>query len=145
MNKMYSEIFPYETRILLVEDTEITRKILHKMLYKLGYCHVTEAENGTKAMEFYERAVRNGKPFQLVISDWKMPGLSGVDLLKRVRSDKRSTTVPFIILTTNNRKEHVVEAAKSGVDNYLAKPFVIEVLDKKLRATWSRVRKRMVA
>lgn len=139
---MQTGFFPYETKILLVEDTEITRKIIHRMLYKLGYTNVVEAENGVAAWSEIEKSLRLGKPFQLVVADWKMPGMSGLELLRRIRTDLRIAATPFLLLTTNTRKDQVLEAITAGVSNYLAKPFVIEVFEKKLRETWEQVHSR---
>ncbi len=133
---MQNNHFPYETKILLVEDTEITRKIIHRMLYKMGYTNVVEAENGVIAWAEVEKSLRLGKPFHLVVADWKMPGLSGLELLKKIRTDVRISETPFLLLTTNTRKDQVVEAIDAGVNNYLAKPFVIEIFERKLRDTW---------
>lgn len=133
---MQNPHFPYETKILLIEDTEITRKIIHRMLYKMGYTNVVEAENGVIAWAEVEKSLRLGKPFQLVVADWKMPGMSGLELLKKIRGDARIAGTPFLLLTTNTRKDQVLEAITAGVNNYLAKPFVIEVFEKKLRETW---------
>ncbi len=142
---MHTNHFPYETKILLIEDTEITRKIIHRMLYKMGYTNVVEAENGVIAWAEIEKSIRLGKPFQLVVADWKMPGMSGLELLKKMRADNRVSGTPFLLLTTNTRKDQVVEAINAGVNNYLAKPFVIEVFEKKLRETWESLHHRRTA
>ena len=131
-------MFPYETTILLAEDTAITRGIVHKMLYKLGFTHVREAADGAEARRAIEKSLTVGnKAFGLIISDWNMPEMSGLQLLKRVRSEPRLTLTPFIILTSNNEKEHVLEAIRAGVTTYLAKPFPIETLEKKIREAWN--------
>lgn len=134
-------MFPYDTHILLVEDTEITRRIVHKMLYKLGFTHVKEAESGMQAREEIDKSLAAGKPFQLIISDWNMTGFTGLQLLKHVRANLRTSSIPFIILTSNIEKEYVMEAIRAGVTNYLAKPFPIEVLEKKIREAWESTRK----
>jgi two-component system, chemotaxis family, chemotaxis protein CheY len=136
---MQNNFFPYETKILLIEDTEITRKIIHRMLYKMGYTNVVEAENGVVAWAEIEKSMRLGKPFQLIVADWKMPGMSGLELLRKVRGDHRVSGTPFLLLTTNTRKDQVLEAITAGVNNYLAKPFVIEVFEKKLKETWEQL------
>ncbi len=139
---MPNSFFPYETKILLIEDTEITRKIIHRMLYKMGYTNVVEAENGVEAWSEVEKSIRLSKPFQLIVADWKMPGMSGLELLRRIRADHRVSGTPFLLLTTNTRKDQVLEAIQAGVNNYLAKPFVLEVLEKKLRETWDQLQTR---
>lgn len=135
-------MFPYDTHILLVEDTEITRRIVHKMLYKLGFTHIREAADGVEAREEIDKSLSIGKPFQLIISDWNMPNYTGLQLLKHVRADSRTAWIPFVILTSNTEKEYVIEAIRAGVTNYLAKPFPVEVLEKKIRETWDATQKK---
>ncbi len=129
-------MFPYDTKILLAEDTDVTRAVIHKMIYKLGYTNVTQVADGLNAQREIEKAVALRKPFQLVISDWNMPEYTGLALLKKCRSDSVMYQVPFVILTSNNEKDQVMEAIRAGVSSYLAKPFTVEVLDKKLREAW---------
>ena len=135
-------MFPYDTKILLAEDTDVTRAVIHKMIYKLGYANVTQVSDGLAAQREVERATALKKPFQLIISDWNMPELTGMALLKKVRSEAQSHSVPFLILTSNNEKEHVLEAIRAGVTSYLAKPFTIETLEKKLSDAWAQTQKK---
>ena len=138
-------MFPPDTRILLAEDTEITRAILKQMLQKLGYKRISEVDNGLAAWEEIERALRSQSQFKLAIIDWKMPGLNGLELLKKIQSYEETKSLPFILLTSNTDKEHVVEAIKSGVTAYIAKPFPVAVLEKKLKEAWDTAVKRRVA
>lgn len=135
-------MFPYDTKILLAEDTDVTRAVIHKMIYKLGYTNVTQVSDGLTAQREVERAAALKKPFQLIISDWNMPELTGLALLKKVRSDAQMHWVPFLILTSNNEKDQVLEAIRAGVSSYLAKPFTIDTLDKKLREAWAQSQKK---
>jgi len=135
-------MFPYDTKILLAEDTDVTRAVIHKMIYKLGYTNVTQVSDGLAAQREVEKGVGLKKPFQLIISDWNMPEYSGIALLKKVRSDAAMHAVPFLILTSNNEKDQVLEAIRAGVSSYLAKPFTIETLDKKLREAWMQSQKK---
>ena len=129
-------MFPLETRILLAEDTEITRAIMKQMLAKLGYKRVTEVENGVQAWEEIERAIRSQSPFRLVIIDWNMPQMNGIELLKKIQSYEETRGLPFILLTSNTDKDQVIEAIRSGVTIYIAKPFPAAVLEKKLKEAW---------
>lgn len=138
-------MFPPETKILLAEDTEITRMVFHKMILKLGFHDVTLVGDGKAAAREIEGAHVLGKPFQLVISDWNMPEESGLFLLKRVRRDPRGARLPFIILTTNNEKEQVMEAIRAGVTAYLSKPFSLDALEKKIREAWGIIEKKKIA
>ena len=136
----YLERFPYETRILLVEDTKITREIIHRMLFKLGYGNVVPAGNGEVAWSELDRSIGTDKPFGLVLADWKMPVLTGLELLERVRSHAYLKPLPFILLTTNIKQEHVLTAIQAGVTDYLAKPFALPTLERKMIQTWMKVR-----
>lgn len=135
-------MFAYDTKILLAEDTDVTRAIIHKMIYKLGYTNVVQVADGIAAKKELERAVVLKKPFQLVISDWNMPELSGVALLRFVRSERRLANLPFLLLTSNNEKDQVLEAIRAGVTAYVTKPFSIDVLEKKLLDAWLASQKR---
>ena len=129
-------MFPIETRILLAEDTEITRAIMKQMLSKLGYKRVTEVENGITAWEEIERALRSQNPFRLAIIDWNMPQMNGIELLQKIQSYEETRGLPFILLTSNTDKSQVIEAMRSGVVNYIAKPFPAAILQKKLKEAW---------
>ena len=119
--------------ILLVEDTEITLRILSQMLAQLGFTNVTEVTDGFKAWEHLQDATKNGQPFRAVLCDWNMPGMSGLDLLRKINGDAKLAGTPFVLLTSNTDKEQVLEAVRAGVAHYLAKPFPLEALRKKLR------------
>jgi len=138
-------MFPPTTRILLAEDTEITRTVIHKMINKLGFTDVTLVADGRTATREIEAAMAAGKPFELIISDWNMPEETGLLLLKRVKKEPKTKHLPFILLTSNNEKEQVLEAIRSGVTNYLSKPFSLEVLERKLKETWELIQKKKVA
>ena len=138
-------MFPADTRILLAEDTEITRAILKQMLQKLGFKRISEVDNGAAAWEEIERALRSQSPFKLAIIDWKMPQMDGLELLKRIQSYEETKNLPFILLTSNTDKEHVVTAIKAGVTSYIAKPFPVAVLEKKLKEAWEFSQKKRVA
>lgn len=138
-------MFPLETRILLAEDTEITRAIMKQMLGKLGYKRVTEVENGVAAWEEIERSIRAQSPFRLLIIDWNMPQMNGIELLKKLQSFEETRNIAFILLTSNTEKEQVMEAIQSGVNVYIAKPFPAAVLEKKLKEAWDFAQKKRVA
>lgn len=138
-------MFPVESRILLAEDTEITRAILKQMLGKLGYKRVTEVDNGVAAWDEIERSIRSQSPYRLLIIDWNMPQMNGIELLKKLQSFEETRSMSFILLTSNTEKEQVVEAIQSGVSVYIAKPFPAAVLEKKLKEAWEFSQKKRVA
>src|SRR4051794_37521752 len=112
--------------ILLVEDTEITLRILAQMLAQLGFSNVTEAADGYQAWARMMEAVRNGQPFGAILCDWNMPGMSGLDLLRKMNGDSTVAGTPFVLLTSNTDKDQVMEAIRAGVSHYLAKPFPLD-------------------
>ena len=113
--------------ILIVDDFSTMRKIVRNCLKQLGFNNVTEAEDGVQALEKLQ-----GSKFDLIISDWNMPNMMGIDLLRAVRSDGTLKTIPFLMVTAEAKKENVIEAAKAGVSNYIIKPFTADSLREKL-------------
>ena len=130
-------MFDLSTRILVVDDMMTMRKLVSKVCKEIGFTDLTEAADGGKAWEAMQAA---NPPFGLVISDWNMPNTTGLDLLKRVRSDSKYGRTPFVLVTAESEKHQIVEAIKAGVSNYVVKPFTPEQLKEKLEA----VHKKMV-
>ena len=135
-------MFDKETRILIAEDTEITRAIVRRMLEKLGFHRIVEAANGNHAWTLLEQAAKHGTPFELVVADWVMPGLSGLDLLKRMQDTPELSHAAFLMLTSHQEREQVVEAIRAGVTSYLAKPFTASSVEKKLKEAWEFAKKK---
>lgn len=124
-------MFDPKTRVLVVDDMSTMRKIVIKILKELGFTDFTEAADGSLAWE----AVSNAEvPFGLIISDWNMPNCSGLDFLKRVRSDQRVKKTPFLLVTAEAEQHQVAEAVKAGVDQYVVKPFSKESIQSKLES-----------
>jgi len=136
-------MFPSETRILIADDSQTTRALIRTFLKNSGLgWHLNEAENGVRALEVLRDQQEKNKPIQLILSDWEMPVLSGLDFLKKVRSDERFKSVPFIMITSVNNPEQVIEAVKAGVTSYIVKPVVPESLQAKLKQTWDKTQAR---
>ncbi len=114
-------------KILVVDDFATMRKVIRNLLKQSGYENVTEAEDGVAAMN-----VLKSTKIDFVISDWNMPNMTGIELLKAVRSDNELGAMPFLMVTAESLKENVVEAVKAGVSNYIVKPFTAEVLGEKI-------------
>ena len=132
-------MFPTDTRILIADDSQTTRALIRTFLKNAGLgWHLHEAENGVKALEIMREQEEKNKPIQLVLSDWEMPMLSGLDFLKKVREEIRWKQVPFIMITGVNRPEQVVEAVKAGVSGYIVKPVQSETLMDRLKQTWNK-------
>ena len=114
-------------RILVVDDFQTMRRIVINLLRQLGFTNVTEADDGTTACEKLEM-----DSVDLVVSDWNMPAMSGLDLLKKVRTSEKYKTVPFIMVTAEGKRENVITAVQAGVSNYIVKPFNAATLKEKL-------------
>lgn len=113
--------------VLVVDDFSTMRRIIKTALKQMGIEDVTEAEDGKIALQKLKL-----KDFKLIISDWNMPNLMGIDFLRRVRADEKYKHIPFLMVTAEARKDNVLEAAKAGVSNYITKPFTAEDLQKKI-------------
>ncbi len=114
-------------RVLVVDDFATMRKIIKNILTQLGFRNIIEADDGTTAWEILQK-----EPVDLIISDWNMPKMSGLELLKKVRADERLKDIPFLMVTAEAQKENIIEAAKYKVSQYIVKPFTPETLKEKL-------------
>jgi two-component system chemotaxis response regulator CheY len=110
-----------------VNDFATMRRIVRKALKQLGYNHVFEADDGTSAPEVLKK-----EKIQFIISDWNMPQMPGIELLKTVRSTEEWKSLPFLMVTAEGQREYVLEAVKHKVSNYIVKPFTPEVLREKI-------------
>lgn len=119
-------------RVLVVDDMPTMRKLVRKYLKDLGFMDVVEADDGQTALPMVEKCRAEGKPVGLVISDWNMPRMKGIELLKKIRASSETRTLPFILLTAEAEKEPMALAKDAGVDAYLQKPFTAEMLSKVL-------------
>ncbi|XGC82354.1 response regulator [Bdellovibrio bacteriovorus] len=131
-------MFPSSTRFLVVDDFSTMRKIIKKVLLELGYTNVQEADDGKTALPMIQAAHDAGQPFEFIISDWNMPGMQGIDLLKNCKMDPRFKSVPFMLVTAESEQKHILEAAKAGVSDYVVKPFNSATLKGKLERCWSK-------
>ncbi|RME68700.1 MAG: response regulator [Nitrospirae bacterium] len=120
-------MFGPSTKILIVDDFGTMRKILRNVLQQLGFKNIEEAENGAQALEKL-RADR----FDLLITDWNMPEMDGLELLKNIRADANLKGLPVMMVTAEAEKDKVIEAIKAGVNNYIVKPFTAETMKQKL-------------
>ena len=114
-------------RILVVDDFASMRKIIKGLLKQIGFQNIEEADDGSTALE----KLKIGE-FDLVICDWNMPKVPGIEVLKAVRNDPRLKDLPFLMVTAKAKKDNVMEAVKAGVNQYIVKPFTAETLKKKI-------------
>ena len=124
--------FPLSIRILIVDDMERMRTLVKEQVRALGYSNFEYAENGEKAMQMLIQQAHS-KPFDLILSDWNMPVVSGLDFLKNVRSNPQFVRVPFLMVTAEADRESVLSAIKAGASNYIVKPFTPSTFDQKLQ------------
>ncbi|MDA8239491.1 MAG: chemotaxis response regulator CheY [Nitrospiraceae bacterium] len=126
----------YKIKILCVDDFSTMRRIVKNILKQLGYENLEEAEDGAQA---YSKLKGGG--FGFVVTDWNMPNMDGLGLLKKVRSDPELKDLPILMVTAEAEKEKVIEAIKAGVNNYVVKPFTAEVLKEKIDRIFEKLGK----
>lgn len=114
-------------KILVVDDFSTMRKVIKNLLKQVGYKNIIEAEDGVVALR-----ILKSEKVGFVISDWNMPNMTGIELLKTVRADSDLSGLPFLMVTAEGLKENVMLAVKEGVSNYIVKPFTAEVLNEKI-------------
>jgi len=116
-------------KILVVDDFPTQRKLIKRSLESLGFENIKEACDGADALEKLHE-----EEFEFIICDWNMPKMMGIDLLRAVRADDKLKAMPFLMVTAEVKRENIIEAAKAGVSNYIAKPFTVDALQEKLHA-----------
>jgi len=121
-------------KVLVVDDMSTMRRILKNVLRQIGFSDIMEAENGQDALTKLKAG-----GFGLVVSDWNMPVMQGIELLRAVRADAELKTLPFLMVTAEAQKENLIEAVQAGVSNYVVKPFTAEVLQGKLEKIFANV------
>ena len=128
-NPIKEENVPMDTsiKILIVDDFATMRRILKNILKQLGFKNLVEADDGTTAWELLE-----SQEIDLIISDWNMPKMTGLELLKKVRASTQYQKAPFLMVTAEAQKQNVIEAVQAGVSNYVVKPFTAEAISDKL-------------
>jgi len=114
-------------KILVVDDMSTMRRIVKNIMKQLGFANVEEAENGEEAL-----IKLRADSFGFIISDWNMPVMTGIELLRAVRADEKLKTIPLLMVTAEAKKENLIEAIQAGVSNYIVKPFTAEVLQEKM-------------
>jgi two-component system, chemotaxis family, chemotaxis protein CheY len=115
-------------KILVVDDFATMRKVIRNLLKQVGYDNIVEAEDGVTALR-----VLKSQKVDLIVSDWNMPNMTGLELLKAVRADEDLKPTPFLMVTAEALQDNVIAAVKAGVSNYIVKPFTAEVLNDKIK------------
>ena len=114
-------------KFLVVDDFSTMRRIVKNLLQELGYANIEEADDGATALPMLQAG-----DFDFLITDWNMPGMPGLDLIKAVRGDAKLAKMPVLMLTAEAKREQIIEAAQAGVNGYVIKPFTAETLKEKL-------------
>ena len=121
-------------KILIVDDFSTMRRIVKNLLGDLGYSNTTEADDGKTAWPMLQAG-----EFDFVVTDWNMPGMTGIDLLKNIRADARLSKLPVLMVTAEAQRDQIIEAAKAGVNGYIIKPFTAVTLKEKIDKIFQRV------
>ena len=116
-----------DMKFLVVDDFSTMRRIIKNLLNDLGYANVTEADDGQTALPILQAG-----GIDFLVTDWNMPGMPGLDLLKAVRSDPKLAQLPVLMLTAEAKREQIIEAAQAGVNGYVIKPFTAVTLKEKI-------------
>lgn len=114
-------------KILVVDDFSTMRRIVKNILRQLNFNTIVEADDGSTALDILQK-----EKIDMVVSDWNMPKMTGLELLKAIRSDDALKDIPFLMVTAEAQQENIIEAVKSGVSNYIVKPFTAETLGQKI-------------
>ncbi|MEE9911260.1 MAG: response regulator [Deltaproteobacteria bacterium] len=123
-------------KVLIVDDFATMRKVVRNLLKQVGYEDIVEAEDGVMAL----KALKSQK-IDVIVSDWNMPNMTGLELLKAVRADADLAKTPFLMVTAEALQDNVVAAVKAGVNNYIVKPFTAEVLNEKIKKIMDGINK----
>nr|WP_202811615.1 chemotaxis response regulator CheY [Methylophaga thiooxydans] len=121
-------------KILIVDDFSTMRRIIKNLLRDLGFNNTLEADDGITALPILEAG-----GIDFLITDWNMPGMQGIDLLKTVRADEKLATLPVLMVTAETKREQIIEAAQAGVNGYIVKPFTAATLKEKIEKIFERL------
>ena len=124
-------------KFLVVDDFSTMRRIVRNLLKELGYTNAEEAEDGVVAL-----SMLRAHKFDFVVSDWNMPNMTGIELLKNIRADESLKNMPVLMITAEARKENIIEAAQAGANGYIVKPFTAATLDEKLTKIFKNLEKK---
>ncbi|MGL6172003.1 MAG: chemotaxis response regulator CheY [Vibrio sp.] len=121
-------------KILIVDDFSTMRRIVKNLLRDLGFNNTQEADDGLTALPMLKKG-----GFDFVVTDWNMPGMQGIDLLRNIRADEQLKHLPVLMITAEAKREQIIEAAQAGVNGYIVKPFTAATLKEKLEKIFERL------
>lgn len=116
-----------DMRVLVVDDFSTMRRIVKNILRQIGFTNIVEADDGTTAWD-----VLNKDKVDFIVSDWNMPQMAGIDLLRKVRASEEFAKIPFLMVTAEAQQENIIEAVQAKVSNYIVKPFTAEIMKQKI-------------
>jgi len=119
-------------RVLVVDDFSTMRRIIKNILRQIGFINVVEADDGTTAWD-----ILNKDKIEFIISDWNMPQMTGIELLRKVRASEEFADMPFLMVTAEAQQENIIEAVQARVSNYIVKPFTADVMKYKIEKIFS--------
>ncbi|MBF6058360.1 chemotaxis response regulator CheY [Thiomicrorhabdus sp. HH1] len=128
-----------DMNILVVDDFSTMRRIVKNLLKELGFNNLDEADDGDTAWPM----IQTGK-YDFIVSDWNMPKMTGIELLKHVRADQNLKDLPFLLITAEAKRSQILEAAQAGVDGYIVKPFTAATLNEKIQKIFERMAQKQV-
>ncbi len=123
-----------DMKILIVDDFSTMRRIIKNLLRDLGFTNTVEADDGITAVP-----ILNAGGIDFLVTDWNMPGMQGIDLLRHVRADDKLSTMPVLMVTAEQKREQIIEAAQAGVNGYIVKPFTAATLKEKIDKIFERI------
>ena len=121
-------------KILIVDDFSTMRRIIKNLLRDLGFNNTAEADDGHSALPMLQTG-----QFDFLITDWNMPGMTGIELLKTIRADEKVAKLPILMVTAEAKREQIIEAAQAGVNGYVVKPFTAQALKDKIEKIFERI------
>lgn len=121
-------------KILIVDDFSTMRRIIKNLLRDLGFTNTHEADDGSTALPMLR-----GGDYEFLVTDWNMPGMTGIDLLREVRKDDKLASLPVLMVTAEAKRDQIIEAAQAGVNGYVVKPFTAQALKEKIEKIFDRV------
>ncbi len=121
-------------KILIVDDFSTMRRFIKNLLRDLGFTNTVEADDGLTAIP-----ILNSGSIDFLVTDWNMPGMTGIDLLRHVRADEKLRTLPVLMVTAEAKREQIIEAAQAGVNGYVVKPFTALALKEKIEKIFERI------
>jgi two-component system chemotaxis response regulator CheY len=121
-------------KILIVDDFSTMRRIIKNLLRDLGFNNTAEADDGSTALPILQSG-----SFDFLVTDWNIPGMTGIDLLKAVRADAKLSKLPVLMVTAEQKRDQIIEAAQAGVNGYIVKPFTAITLKEKIDKIFERL------